>query len=52
MDDGTVDFDAISKEITEKTTMVYIQRSTGYSFRPAVDIDTIKNSGNRQGKEQ
>jgi cystathionine beta-lyase family protein involved in aluminum resistance len=42
MDDGTVDFDAISKEITEKTTMVYIQRSTGYSFRPAVDIDTIK----------
>lgn len=42
MDDGTVDFDAIGKEITEKTTMVYIQRSTGYSFRPAVDINTIE----------
>ena len=42
MDDGTVDFDAIGREVTERTTMVYIQRSTGYSFRPAVDINTIE----------
>ncbi len=42
MDDGTVDFDSIEKEVTENTTLVYIQRSTGYSFRPAVDIDTIE----------
>ncbi len=41
-DDGTVDFDNIKKEVTDKTTMVYIQRSTGYSFRPAVDINTME----------
>lgn len=42
MDDGTIDFDAIENQVTEKTTLVYIQRSTGYSFRPAVDINTIE----------
>lgn len=42
MDDGGVDFDTIEKEVTDKTTLVYIQRSTGYSFRPAVDINTIE----------
>ncbi len=42
MDDGRVDFDTIEKEVTDKTTLVYIQRSTGYSFRPAVDINTIE----------
>lgn len=41
-DDGTVDFDNIKKEVTDKTTMVYIQRSTGYSFRPTVDINTME----------
>ena len=38
MDDGTVNFDAIEKEVTEKTTLVYIQRSTGYSFRAVISI--------------
>ena len=42
LDNGTVDFDRIEKEVTDKTTLVYIQRSTGYSFRPAVDIKTIE----------
>jgi len=42
LDDGTVDFDRIEKEVTNKTTLIYIQRSTGYSFRPAVDIKTIE----------
>lgn len=42
LEDGTIDFDTIEKEVSEKTTLVYIQRSTGYSFRPAVDIKTIE----------
>lgn len=42
LDNGRVDFDSIQREVTEKTTLVYIQRSTGYSFRPAVDIKTIE----------
>jgi len=41
-DDGIVDFNKIQEEVTDKTTLVYIQRSTGYSFRPAVDIKTIE----------
>ncbi len=41
-EDGNVDFDRINEVVTEKTTLVYVQRSTGYSFRPAVDIQTIE----------
>lgn len=41
-EDGNVDLDRINEIVTEKTTLVYIQRSTGYSFRPAVDIQTIE----------
>lgn len=41
-EDGTIDFNKIEKEVSTKTTLVYIQRSTGYSFRPAVDINTIE----------
>ncbi len=40
--EGEIDFDTIKKTVGEKTTLVYIQRSTGYSFRRAVDIDTIE----------
>ncbi|SDK49430.1 methionine gamma-lyase family protein [Natronincola ferrireducens] len=39
---GEVDFSAIKKEVTEKTRLVYIQRSTGYGFRKAIDIDAIE----------
>lgn len=42
MEDGTINFREIENQVTEKTTLVYIQRSTGYSFRPAVDINTIE----------
>lgn len=39
---GEVDFDTIKATVLEKTTLVYIQRSTGYGFRKAVDIATIE----------
>lgn len=42
LEDGTIDFHAIENQVSEKTSLVYIQRSTGYSFRPAVDIATIE----------
>lgn len=40
--DGTIDFKAIKATVSTKTTLVYLQRSTGYSFRRAVDIATIE----------
>ncbi|MCC5909897.1 MAG: methionine gamma-lyase family protein [Clostridiaceae bacterium] len=39
---GQVDLESIDTEVTTKTKLVYIQRSTGYSFRKALDIQTIK----------
>jgi cystathionine beta-lyase family protein involved in aluminum resistance len=36
------DLAALPDYITEQTRMVLIQRSRGYSLRPAVDLDTIK----------
>ncbi|WP_026477844.1 methionine gamma-lyase family protein [Alkaliphilus transvaalensis] len=40
--EGEVDFKAIERSVNEKTKLVYIQRSTGYSFRRAVDIETLE----------
>ena len=42
--DGTLNFDGIKKAIQESshTKMVYIQRSTGYHYRKALTIDSIK----------
>lgn len=40
-EDGTIDFDGILNKIDEKTTMVEIQRSRGYSLRPSINIETI-----------
>ncbi|AKL95379.1 aluminum resistance family protein [Clostridium aceticum] len=40
--DGEVDFESIEREVTEKTRLVYIQRSTGYGFRRALNIETIE----------
>lgn len=37
-----VDFEAIEKAIDEKTTMILIQRSRGYSLRNSLNIETIK----------
>lgn len=39
---GDVDLDAIRTGITDKTRMVLIQRSRGYSLRPALSIEKIK----------
>ncbi|QXM06040.1 aminotransferase class I/II-fold pyridoxal phosphate-dependent enzyme [Crassaminicella indica] len=41
-ENGEVDLELLAKSITEKTKMVYIQRSTGYSWRKALMIEDIK----------
>ena len=41
-DDGEIDIDAVKKAINPETTMVALQRSTGYSFREAFTTDRIK----------
>lgn len=42
LDDGEIDFDSIDQQVTEKTRLVYIQRSTGYGYRKALSINNIK----------
>ena len=42
MIDGKVDMDGIKKVITDKTKMVEIQRSRGYSMRNPLSIEDIK----------
>jgi cystathionine beta-lyase family protein involved in aluminum resistance len=39
---GEVDLEAIRNGVTEKTRLVLIQRSRGYSLRPALTIEKIK----------
>lgn len=39
-----IDWEGAIKEITMKTKLLLIQRSTGYSFRPALTIEKIKNA--------
>ncbi|MDA8213024.1 MAG: methionine gamma-lyase family protein [Clostridia bacterium] len=39
---GIPDLEAISEAISEKTRMVAIQRSRGYSWRPSLDIGRLK----------
>ena len=41
-DDGQFNEDAILGSIHDKTKMVYIQRSAGYSWRPAISIKDIE----------
>lgn len=41
-DNGRIDLDNVIKNITEKTKLILIQRSTGYSDRKAITIDEIK----------
>lgn len=43
LSNGEIDFQSIENQISKKTKLVYIQRSTGYSFRKAIDIETIDN---------
>lgn len=40
--DGRLDLEGIKARMTPDTTMVYFQRSTGYSFRNALSIAVIK----------
>jgi len=42
LEDGSVNLDGIREAVSEKTTMVLIQRSRGYSWRPALKIREIK----------
>lgn len=39
-----IDWESALKEITMKTRLLMIQRSTGYSFRPALTLSKIKNA--------
>lgn len=41
-DDGSIDTNAVRESVNEKTTMVLIQRSRGYSFRPSIRISEIR----------
>ncbi len=40
--DGTIDYEGIEKALNEKITMVYIQRSRGYSLRPSLGVEDIE----------
>ena len=40
--DGMPDIESIRNTVDEKTTMVYIQRSRGYTLRPSLTIDDIE----------
>lgn len=42
LEDGSFNEDEIIKNIHEKTRMIYIQRSAGYSWRPAITIADIE----------
>ncbi len=41
-DELDIDFDALRAAITEKTTVVAMQRSTGYDWRPAISLKSIE----------
>ncbi len=42
LEDGGIDLDSVREAVSSKTTMVLIQRSRGYSWRPSIDIKEIK----------
>lgn len=42
-EDGSFNTDEILSSIHDKTKMIYIQRSAGYSWRPAIKIEDIEN---------
>lgn len=41
-EDGRLDYEAIQRDVNEKTTMVYLQRSRGYSLRPSLSVEEIE----------
>ncbi len=40
--DNLIDIDKVLKTISDKTKLIYIQRSTGYSWRKAFNLDYLK----------
>ncbi|MEG0075241.1 MAG: methionine gamma-lyase family protein [Eubacterium sp.] len=42
LEDGRIDEDTVLSSIHENTKMIYLQRSTGYSWRKALQIDDLK----------
>ncbi|MBN4062692.1 methionine gamma-lyase family protein [Alkaliphilus sp. AH-315-G20] len=42
LESGDVNYKAIEKKVKSNTKLVYIQRSTGYAFRKAIDITSIE----------
>ncbi len=42
LDDGKIDIATALAKLTDKTKLIYIQRSSGYSFRPALTIADIE----------
>lgn len=40
--EGHLDYDAIKNAVNDKTTMVYLQRSRGYSLRPSISVEEIE----------
>ncbi len=42
LSNGEIDYESIPKAINSKTKLVTIQRSKGYSFRPSLTIENIK----------
>lgn len=41
-EDGTLDYDAIENAVNNDVSMVYIQRSRGYSLRPSLSVAEIE----------
>lgn len=42
LEDGSIDLDRVREAVTGTTTMVLIQRSRGYSWRPSIEVKEIK----------
>jgi cystathionine beta-lyase family protein involved in aluminum resistance len=42
LEDGNIDLDGIKSKINERTKLVFMQRSKGYSWRKSLSIDDIK----------
>jgi len=40
--DGSFNYDEIRKAVNQRTKMVFIQRSRGYSYRPALDMESLE----------
>lgn len=41
LEDGRIDYDSVSKALTAKTKMVFLQRSRGYAWRNPVTVEDI-----------